>query len=132
MAECLNYVGTPQCLPPRLPGTPKPPAPVGNRLVIQTGLAIKKVDNTMTASYNGTIDASMTTQYIADWNLQQVGRGRSHSRTLHSLDPVSAQRADCSIAFAYPLCDPQPWMSGTPNFPTFNHSGRDLLLAQRL
>lgn len=60
------------CPPPKPPGTVTPPPPTGTHLVIQTGRSVTRIDGITTASYNGTVDASISTQYIADWNNQQV------------------------------------------------------------
>jgi len=70
--QCLNVIGTPQCLAPRVPGTPLPPPPVGTKLVVQTGKSLTRLDNTINAAYNGTIDVSITTQYLDTWNNNQV------------------------------------------------------------
>ena len=71
IAECLNWIGTRQCQPPRLPGAVDPPPPTGSHLVIQTGLSLTKLDGTV-GVYNGTIDATVSDQYNGGWNLNQV------------------------------------------------------------
>jgi hypothetical protein len=50
------------------------PSPTGaTNITIQTGLNIKRLDGTIFKSYNATVDASISTQYIDDWNEYQVG-----------------------------------------------------------
>ena len=71
IAECLNVLGTPMCQPPLPLGASAPPAPTGTRVTVQTGLSIPKIGGG-TMVYNGTIDASIDTQYIASWNQMQV------------------------------------------------------------
>lgn len=73
-AQCLEVLGTKTCPDPVVPGTPSLPAPTGKRVVLQTGRSVAALDGSTVASYNGTIDAGITTQYIASWNnMQGVG-----------------------------------------------------------
>jgi len=71
MAACLNDVGTPTCDAPEVPGTAHPPAPTGTKVSIQTGQAVKAL-NGSSVTYNGTVDAGISTQYIDAWNYQRV------------------------------------------------------------
>lgn len=71
-AQCLEVLGANTCPDPVVPGTLSPPAPTGTRVVLQTGKSVAALDGSMVASYNGTIDAGITTQYIASWNNLQV------------------------------------------------------------
>jgi len=44
----------------------------GTKLVLQTGKSLTRLDNTVNAAYNGTIDTGITTQYLDTWNNNQV------------------------------------------------------------
>lgn len=44
IAACLTELGTPECLPPEVPGTPRPEPPKGFKLVVQTGLDVRNVN----------------------------------------------------------------------------------------
>lgn len=50
-----------------------PSATGAANITMQTGLSIKRLDGSVFSNYNGTVDASISTQYIDDWNEYQVG-----------------------------------------------------------
>jgi hypothetical protein len=58
---CLTPLGTKQCNPPEVPGTPHPPPPAGVRAVVQTGQTVTKLDG-VPLVYNWTVDAGIGTQ----------------------------------------------------------------------
>lgn len=68
----MEVLGTKTCPDPVIPGTPSPPAPTGTRVIMQTGRAISALDGSSVIEYNGTVDVSISTQYMANWNNMQV------------------------------------------------------------
>ena len=84
-AQCLNDVGTPQCVAPYAPSAPPPGPPAGTRVVLQTGQPLRLANGSL-ITYNSTTDAAITTQYQASWN-----QNREHTHT-HKHIPTHTTR----------------------------------------
>lgn len=85
-AACLSSLGTYICDAPELPSTvhppPPSPSPTQKRVVIQAGMNVPQPDGTL-AYYNDTVDAEISTQYLAPWNDMQVNGSMNCSSAEH-------------------------------------------------
>jgi hypothetical protein len=74
--QCLNFIGTWECIPPTPPGVVVPPPPTGERRLIQNGQTVARLDGSSIV-YAGTVDVGLTKQARGGYHVPgaSVGRG---------------------------------------------------------